>query len=257
VLELRPNTKLRTSGTVIEWVLPSGAKIVKTAPENCYLVGNSVGSKGSSFVAVSSCSGLTGFIHANNNSYFIEPLKRKVQGYFHYENHRNSSLYDGEHRRESNLGYQEHRNYQQVFSVPEPHVIYKVNTILEKLNISLLNDHTFHSENIKDSLKNWSERSKRETKKPSRRKNRKRKSRKRRHHRKKGSRNCNKIVKSIRGLDKEEVGKKVEECQEKKIQRKREKKESKRNRKERRRNKERRRRNKNERKRKRKEGVSS
>lgn len=164
-LQLRPNHNLQTKGTVIEWVLPGGTTVLKTSPEDCYLIGNSVGEEGSSLVAVSSCSGLTGLIQTSKNSYFIEPLtirhngnpnKSDIRDGFYtedfikrYRNHtslyRNKPLEEVQSIREDKIrtAYQHQRGYQEVLSLPEAHVIYKVNTILERLNISLQEDQKF------------------------------------------------------------------------------------------------------------------
>lgn len=164
-LQLRPNRNLKTRGTVIEWVLPGGTTVLKTSPEDCFLVGSSVGEEGRSLVAVSSCSGLTGLIQTSKNSYFIEPVSYTEYSGGNRSNIKDGSYTDdfikryrlqtsrkkGEYLREfqrneegtSRTAYQHQRGYQEILSLPEPHVIYKVNTILERLNISLHEDQKF------------------------------------------------------------------------------------------------------------------
>ena len=286
-LQLRPNKGLRTVGTVIEWVLASGATILKTAPENCYLVGSTVGDVGKSLVAVSSCSGLTGLIQTSKNSYFIEPLRNRHNAsswkgdsdflnptvdrdFVEYRRtSANESITSSDDSSNDRYSYQEHRRHQEILSVPEPHVIYKVNTILERLNISLHEDQKYSlatEEEIpalrrKRSSVDTSPRSKfkagtskkgnsaktnenrRKGGALKRKKNktgtkRKRKRRKRRHDKKKASRKCRQMEEGESRLECEERrAKRKEERQKRRQERQRMRRERRRNRRKKKRNK--------------------
>lgn len=111
-LKLRPNTNLVTQYTVIEWVLEDGSRVVRRAAGDCFYIGE-LQSTAQSLVAISNCDGLTGYIQTHNDSYFIEPLKiRQAQ--------------DEASR-----------------SGPQPHLIYKVQSITSRLNLSLQQDQQF------------------------------------------------------------------------------------------------------------------
>ncbi|KAF2368770.1 Thrombospondin type-1 (TSP1) repeat [Trinorchestia longiramus] len=160
LLQLRPNRNLRLQGTVVEWVLPNGATILKAAPENCFMVGRTVGNEKQSLVAVSGCSGFTGLIQSGHNSYFIEPLKAKhVHPKFHQsfsDNIYSSDVHRTEFTpkspndsiplepsRKIDEGYREQTGSLNSVTLPEPHVMYKVDSILRQLNISLHEDQKF------------------------------------------------------------------------------------------------------------------
>ena len=141
-LNLKPNHNLVSKGTVIEWVLPGGETVLKNAPDDCFLIGKSVGENENGLVALNSCDGLTGLIQTSKNSYFIEPLssndsesaENKQRYSFLYRRLNNTRRSQSQHAYRHNfldgIRYQSYRN-------PEPHVIYNVNAIVEKLKVSV------------------------------------------------------------------------------------------------------------------------
>ncbi|CAL4063966.1 unnamed protein product, partial [Meganyctiphanes norvegica] len=112
-LKLRANTKLVTPFTVIEWVDEDGqTRLQQANQEQCFYTGT-LKANLNSLVAVSNCDGLRGYIQTNNESYFIEPLKNQTTG---------------------------HNGAQ-----PRAHVIYKVKSIVDQLNLSINDDQEFES----------------------------------------------------------------------------------------------------------------
>ncbi|KAK8727433.1 hypothetical protein OTU49_009554, partial [Cherax quadricarinatus] len=119
-LKLTPNTNLVTPYTVIEWVLEDGSRILKRATGDCFYIGR-LKSTRESLVAISNCDGLTGYIQTQNDSYFIEPLKRREA-----------------QDEVSRTG-------------PQPHLIYKVQSITSRLNLSLQQDQEYDHQPHRDS----------------------------------------------------------------------------------------------------------
>lgn len=121
-LNLTANTRLVTPYTVIEWVLEGGRRVVKTASAssgNCFYTGR-LNTTSHSLVAVSNCDGLTGYIQTSDAGYFIEPLKRK-------------GVPQGDPDLEASS------------PGPQPHLIYKVEDVTSRLNLSLQQDQEFQA----------------------------------------------------------------------------------------------------------------
>ena len=141
-LHLKQNKRLVSPHTLVEWVLEDGSRIIKnSSAKNCFYVGHEVNTKGNSLVAVSNCNGLTGYIQTNNESYFIEPITKQEIN--------KQKLSDSKNIDTTRLHQRDDRIFQHITNSTSrlPHVIYKVESILHTMNLSLKEDQEFSLDN--------------------------------------------------------------------------------------------------------------